>query len=205
MKKFTLFIFSVILCTGAMNAGNFGGEVELGVNVSTMTKFDSKVGFRIGFRGIMNIPEIANGVYVNGGLFISKKGGQTEEVGESKSNVINISSSAYYLEVPIHFGFRCELIDAVSVFSEIGPYFGAGLFGDTKVKTSQIGEDKFHTFGEDNLLKRVDFGIGIRAGIIIFKQVPVAIGYDFGLTNSSTVEDMKIKHGNFTASIGWIF
>ena len=199
MKKITLFIFVAILCTGVMNAGNFGGEIELGMNVSTMSKFDSKVGFRMGFRGILNLPELTDGVYVNGGLFLSKKGGEVEQ------DKVTVSSSAYYLEVPVHIGFRCDLLESVAIFSEIGPYIGAGIFGDTKVKTSDIGDEKFSTFGDEHLLKRFDFGLGIRAGVIIFSQMPVSIGYDFGLIDNSSVKDMSIKHGNFTASVGWIF
>lgn len=205
MKKIFLLLFLAVFSTGLLRAVNYGGEVDLGINVSTMSEFHSKVGFRFGIRGIMHIPEIANGVYVNAGAFLSKKGGQIEEIGEDENDIITVSASAYYLEVPIHIGFRCEIIDAISVFTEVGPYFGAGLFGDTKIKTSQVGEDKFHTFGDDKLLDRFDLGIGMRAGIIIFGQVPISVGYDFGLLNNSALTDIDIKHSNFTASIGWIF
>ena len=46
----------------------------------------------------------------------------------------SIKTNPYYLDIPIHFGYRHSITRKVSVFAEAGPYFSIGLFGKHKIE-----------------------------------------------------------------------
>lgn len=74
-------------------------------------------------------------------------------------------SNAYYLEVPVHFGYKHTVSDKFALFGEFGPYFACGLFGKTSSNALDYDDnfdfvsesEKPDTFDE---FKRFDFGLG---------------------------------------------
>lgn len=74
-------------------------------------------------------------------------------------------SNAYYLEVPVHFGYKHTVSDKFALFGEFGPYFACGLFGKTSSNALDYDDnfdfvsesEKHDTFDE---FKRFDFGLG---------------------------------------------
>ena len=73
-------------------------------------------------------------------------------------------SNAYYLEVPVHFGYKHTVSDKFALFGEFGPYFACGLFGKTSSNALDYDDnfdfvsesEKPDTFDE---FKRFDFGL----------------------------------------------
>ena len=183
--------------TGAMNVANYAMEVE-GISFNP----DSRIGFRAGFRMEMDAPFIYDGFYFDAEALLSAKGAKFDSSsGEDAASVI---SRPYYLEIPIHIGYRYMFGQGnVGIFGSFGPYFGVGLFGTNKV-TVAGGESKPDAFSSDGL-KRFDFGLGLRAGVAMFEHYRIYVGYDWGLIDVAKSGGNKINNRNFYVGASYMF
>ncbi|MBO7194707.1 MAG: PorT family protein [Alistipes sp.] len=160
--------------TGAMNASNYA--IEQG-NLSYEP--ESRIGFKAGFRMEIDAPFIAKGFYFDMETLLSSRGAKMEQVEES--NIVSTTLRPYYLEIPIHIGYRYDFGTNLGIFASFGPYFDIGLFGTNKVFDG-ITESKPNSFSQDGV-KRFDFGLGLRGGAQIFSHYRIYVGYDWGLLN----------------------
>ena len=166
--------------------------------------FDSKVGFHAGIKAEKDLPQIAQGVYLDMAALLSLKGAQVSASGAS------LKINPYYLEIPIHMGYKHAVTESISLFANFGPYFAVGLFGKMKETDYSIDEvggftniyDSASAFG-DNALKRFDFGLGLKAGIEFCQKYQLSIGYDWGLTDN--IENGSNKNRNLMLSLGYCF
>ena len=183
--------------TGAMNVANYAMEVE-GISFNP----DSRIGFRAGFRMEMDAPFIYDGFYFDAEALLSAKGAKFDSSsGEDAASVI---SRPYYLEIPIHIGYRYMFGQGnVGIFGSFGPYFGVGLFGTNKVTVAGV-ESKPDAFSSDGL-KRFDFGLGLRAGIAMFEHYRIYVGYDWGLIDVAKSGGNKINNRNFYVGASYMF
>lgn len=183
--------------TGAMNVANYAMEVE-GISFNP----DSRIGFRAGFRMEMDAPFIYDGFYFDAEALLSAKGAKFDSSsGENSSSVI---SRPYYLEIPIHIGYRYMFGQGnVGIFGSFGPYFGVGLFGTNKVTVAGV-ESKPDAFSSDGL-KRFDFGLGLRAGVAMFEHYRIYVGYDWGLIDVAKSGGNKINNRNFYVGASYMF
>lgn len=174
-------------------------EAEAGINLSSMSILDSKIGFHLGVRVGRELPTLFDGAYINGAALLTLKGAEKDY-----GDILDVKFDAYYLEVPVHFGYKYVFNENVAVFGEFGPYFSFGLFGKSKVKS--MGDDaKVDTFSDDGGVKRFDFGFGFRFGVELNNRIPISVGYDFGLINVAKDTDEAVKNSNLTLSIGYKF
>lgn len=223
MKKILLLIAVMAASFLTANAQeNLKWGVAAGMNVSKMsaTGLDTKIGYHVGVRAELGLPQVANGLYLDAAALLSSKGAKTD-MGDLGSQKIN----ANYLEIPIHIGYKYAVNDNFSVFGSFGPYFGYGLFGTTKVEELDYDDDyeliktssKYDTFGNDGL-KRFDCGLGFNIGVEIKKTYRVSLGYDFGLTETykskfdagdENYEKLDLgsgaKNRNLTISVAYMF
>jgi hypothetical protein len=110
----------------------------------------------------------------------------------------------YYLELPIHIGYRYDLGGGnVGIFGSFGPYVAMGLFGTDKVTVGSTST-KPDTFSDERL-KRFDFGVGLRAGVAMFDHYRIYVGYDWGLINIAQDSDNKINNRNFYVGASYMF
>lgn len=183
--------------TGAMNVANYAMEVE-GISFNP----DSRIGFRAGFRMEMDAPFIYDGFYFDAEALLSAKGAKFDSSsGEDAASVI---SRPYYLEIPIHIGYRYMFGQGnVGIFGSFGPYFGVGLFGTNKVTVEGV-ESKPDAFSSDGL-KRFDFGLGLRAGVAMFEHYRIYVGYDWGLIDVAKSGGNKINNRNFYVGASYMF
>lgn len=187
------------MCVNGAIAQKLSGEAVAGLNIADISKYDSRIGFHAGVRGTYDFSNEYNGAYANTGALISLKGGQLDY-----GDMLNVNVDAYYLEIPIHVGYKHEFNDKFALFGEFGPYFGIGLFG--KLKLESEGESmSVDTFSEKGGVKRFDMGLGFRLGAEIDKLIPISIGYDFGLTNINNDDNGNFKNSNLTVSVGYKF
>ncbi len=223
MKKILLLVAIVATSVMSVNAQeNLKWGVVAGMNLSKMsaTGLDSKLGYHVGVRAELGLPQVANGLYLDASALLSAKGAKMD-FGDLGSQKIN----ANYLEIPIHIGYKYAVNDNFSVFGSFGPYFSYGLFGKTKVEELDYDDEyelmktssKYDTFGNDGL-KRFDCGLGLNVGVEIKKTYRVAIGYDFGLTETykskfdageENYEEFDFgsgaKNRNLTISVAYMF
>ena len=116
-------------------------------------------------------------------------GGETEheEIFGIKTRA---SFTEHYLDIPVHVKYGIEIIpSALNIHAFAGPVFSVGLAstlkataGDTTVKTNNY---------EDSNYGRFDLKIGVGAGVTIAERVNVKVGYNFGMLNRYTGEQVK--------------
>ncbi len=200
MKKLLSFLVIAIIGINSVKAQTLSGEVVAGLNIADVSELDSRIGFHVGVVGSYGFSNEFNGAYANAGALISLKGGQLDYGSILKANL-----DAYYLEIPIHIGYKHSLSENFAIFGEFGPYIGIGLFGKSKIESE--GESiSVDTFSEDGGVKRFDMGLGFKLGVEINKLIPISVGYDFGLANINNDNDGgSIKNSNLTISIGYKF
>lgn len=186
--------------TGGLNFSSFAMDAG-GLSVST----DSRMGFNAGFKMEIGAPFILDGFYFDGEVLLSSKGTKFRSVVEEQG--VKTTVRPYYLEIPIHIGYRHTVDKSgnISVFGSFGPYFGIGLFGKSKVTSGNLTE-KVDTFGSGGL-KRFDFGLGLRAGVELYKRYQVFVGYDWGLVDIAKggEDNYRINNRNFYVGMAYMF
>ena len=119
------------------------------------------------------------------------------------------SLTEHYLDIPVHVKYGYEVLPSkLSVHAFAGPVFSVGLAstlkataGDTTVKTNNYKESDYGRF---------DLKIGLGAGVTIAERVNVKVGYNFGLLNRYTGEQVdgykyKSHTGVFYVGAGFNF
>ena len=209
MKKVLLFFVLVAMSVVSVNAqDNLKWGVMAGMNVSkyTITGFDSRIGFHAGVKAELGLSQEASGAYMDFAALLTLKGAKIDG-----GSIASIKFNPYYLEVPVHVGYKYAVNDDFALFGNVGPYIAVGLFGKAKAKvdgniadleeldTDSASED---IFGDDGL-KRFDFGLGLKAGVEFSKKYQLAISYDFGLVE--VAKDLGMKNRNLMISLGYMF
>lgn len=162
---------------GFVSANISGDNYDLG----------SRVGMTLGaVAGIKCSPSLP--IFLESGLYYSSKG--------AKNKDINVRSD--YLEIPVlmKYGIATGVQD-LSVLPYIGPTFNFGIAGQTKTPGG-----KHDTFGsEDNRLKRFDVGIKLGCGVE-YQMVYAELGYHWGVTNISNIDEASAHNRAFYMNIG---
>lgn len=220
MKRlfFTLVIAMCSVCIFAQSNISWEGQAGLNISKFDIAGFKSRAGFHIGIRGQMDIPTLSDGIYANAGAFLSLKGASLDigDLGGGKSN-------AYYLDIPVHLGYKHVINKDFAVFGEFGPYFAFGLFGKTDSRNLDYNDKQglftvYETHDTFDEFKRFDFGLGIRLGAEFRQKYTFSISYDFGLINcwnenwdesDNYDEDINlvdnVKNRNFSITLGYKF
>ncbi len=186
--------------------------VVAGFNVSDINcadyDFDSKFGFHVGVIGQLNFHE-NGGLYLNAGILLSDKGAKMSGIALDDEftgiEKFDGTFNAYYFDIPVHVGYKYVLNNDVALFGEAGPYFGIGAFGKTTIKAGGVKVGETDTFdSEDGFMKRFDFGLGFRLGVELIQKIPVSVGWDFSVIDTSNVIE-KFHNSNFLFSVGYKF
>ena len=210
MKKIFLLIVTTFIGIASINAQNYNLEAVAGLNMANCGNFDSKAGFHAGARLVYDLPSLYENVYFNAGLMFSLKGFQMDW------GIITAKSNAYFLEIPLHIGYKHTVTNDFAVFGEAGPYLGLGLFGESDGGYSnewdEVESASIKTFDG---MKRFDVGAGLRVGVELNKKYSISFGYDWGMIDSyksdeDPIEDYfdltpSMKHKNLTISLSYKF
>lgn len=198
MKRIYLFIVMVILGLN-VHAQDNGFGVRAGVNIASMTNYNSKVGFHVG--GMYRLQLLSDmPLFFEPGLELQFKGGKLTQSGAS--NTLNL----VYVEVPAMIAYRFRINDKWAIQPAVGPFFSFGVSGT--VKQSYMGQNQSaDLFGSNGGLKRGDVGLKIALGALI-SRVYFGIGYDLSFINmpkNYTKGDQKLRNGSFYISAGYNF
>lgn len=188
MKTF-LVAAALLVSVGASAQVPVSFGVKAGANLSNFSKGDNdaKFGFNAGVTADINF---APSMYVLTGLEFTMKGAKNEIAG------VKYSANPMYLQLPIHFGYKLEVVEGTNIVFRAGPYLAYGIAGKSKV-----GSAKVDFFGDG--IRRFDYGIGGGVGAE-FGQIGVTLGYDFGL-NKLADADGASKNQNAYLSLGYRF
>ncbi len=209
MKKVLLLIAMLTVSLASINAqGNLRWGATVGMNSSnfSITGFDSKVGCHAGVKAEVGLPQFSDGLYLDMGALLTLKGAKVDG-----GSAATIKFNPYYLEIPVHLGYKYAVNENFAIFGNAGPYVAIGLFGKAKIKGDLIddiideygGDDNSTNVFGDDAMKRFDFGLGLKAGVEFNQKFQISIGYDWGLIEN--IKDSGNKNRNLMISLGCFF
>lgn len=167
MKKlFFLVVMAVMAITASAQVEpGFRMGVRLNLGLSNVVADGDKMAFGYGVGWIAEY-NFASGWYVQSGIGI-------EDIAH-KEDGLDGTLNAYFAQLPIHAGYRFGLGDTSSMFVQVGPTVGVGMFGS---------DIDFYGIGRMNyfdLAKRFDLGLGGRVGVE-FGKIQVSLGANYGV------------------------
>lgn len=242
MKKFFLsgvLAFAALLSVNAQDSQRIRFGVEAGYNNSSISteETSSMSGFNAGVKLEVGLPNVLRGAYLSAGFKITTKSWKASvdwidndyydgsgyyyedyyttrswDDDDWDSYHITTKVKPYYLDIPIHIGYRFNVAPKASLFFEVGPYFDFGLFGKCTYSMSGdfydytlSGDAIDNVFTEEDCMKRFDVGIGAKIGAEFAKHYQISLGYDHGLNNVFKDTDESSKNRNFTVSVAYVF
>lgn len=205
MKKFriTLMVAMLAMVTAVSAQTSFG--IKGGINMSNFSGknasdiYKAKIGFNVGLAGDF---EFAPGMAIQSGLFLTTKGANFK-------NSDNSSVDLMYLQVPVHFAYKADIMPGTRIVFHAGPYVAYGISGNIK-----SGSDKIDIFKDRTIdlpiigavgskgANRFDAGLGLGVGAE-FGRFLVDLGWDMGLVK--LYENGELKNMNAYLSVGYMF
>lgn len=195
----------------------YGGMTISNLNMGSLPidALDPKAGFTLGLRMEYLLPQ-CYGVFVNAGLEYTMKGARSRVEGVLGSPGADWIARPLYVSLPIHVGYRYDIIDDFGLYADFGPYLALGTNGKTRLKYDDFSADdtdRFFRNGKNPTfydVKRFDAGLGFRIGAEYAKHYNLLFSCDWGITNMLTqnqkhiiatngFEDPSLK--NFAAAI----
>jgi len=197
MKSKLIFLLLLGFLVQTSTAQTFG--VKGGINLASMSfseDMDNSVKSLLGVHAgpVVEI-ELQESLCFNTGLLFSVKGAKMEYGNE------NASTSLNYLEIPLNVAYKFSLGESSNFFVQAGPYLAYALSGKTK-----FGDESEDIDFEADGMKRMDFGLGIGAGIELGPIVP-SVSYQLGLSNLNDDSEMDgtVKNKVLQFSIAYMF
>ena len=156
----------------------------------TVTEKNNNSGFFVG--GAMNF-EIADALGIQPALEFSY-------AGRTEKDLLNndVKYSAMGVKIPIDVNYGIELSPDFKLAAYVGPSLYLGITNQSK--SGEVTVDNY-----ENRLGRFGLGLGFGAWCDIKDMIRVKIGYDLGLLNRDTRDDMSYKESGLLFSVGYIF
>ena len=134
--------------------------------------------------------------------------GESEKA-ELYGEKVRLSVAEHYLDIPVQVKYGYEVISSkLNINAFAGPIFSIGLASIVKgsMDDSVVKANAY----KDSDYGRFDLKIGVGVGVDLFEKLNVKVGYNFGLLNRYTGEQIdeykyKIHTGVFYVGVGYIF
>lgn len=217
MKRTTLLITLLLIITLPLAAQNFRIGATAGVNLNAPRYVESKMGFSVGAKGELGFKGLSEGWYMDAALLLESHAWEStySGLGLLSYEWLRRKVTPWYLNVPVHVGYRFPVSQNVKLFVNAGPYMAIGLFGkmkydavmlDGKIKKGTLLDNVFtseyRNGGKGQ--NRFNWGAGVRFGVEIMDKYQVVLGYDRGLNTFSY--DYGISRTNlFSVSAAYMF
>lgn len=202
MKKFLALALVAIMCASSVKALEYvpqpGFSVQglFGMNISNFRYpnspveglTDPKAGFNLGVRGEYMLPS-CYGVFVNLGVNYTMKGAKVDVLSDVDNQSCTAKYRPCYIEIPLHVGYRFNILENLGVYADFGPYFAIGVNGKEKFDfDSDAVEDYSRKFFRNSKMglgeiQRYDFGLGFRVGTEYANHHSLTFSFDWGLTD----------------------
>ncbi|WP_293888851.1 MULTISPECIES: porin family protein [unclassified Sphingobacterium] len=188
MKKLLLSAAILFGSMGAFAQGGLGYGLRAGVNIPKYSyengSSESNTGFFV--TGYLDAP-VSPYFSILPGLSLQNKGGK-RTISEGSSSG-EFKQSIMSLDIPVNLVAKLPTGASGNFIVGAGPYVGFGLSGKNKVK-GNVGnwgaegetDVKFGS-GDNDQLKRTDFGVNFLAGYQLTNGFQINAGYGLGLTN----------------------
>ena len=231
MKKVILSLVTLLAATTLATAQMRPSiKVEAGANFANQT---AKVGdqsqdgkMMIGYRAGVGVEfGITDGFYVNPGLYFLSRGAKSEGI-EMLGAKADATLWLHNVEVPVHVGYRAGIAPGMAVSIQAGPWFSYGFLGKRVYKATgdglaadaakkvvdELNKNDNNPYKASKVagvtvpasLKPFDLGVGMQAGFE-YQQFGLNLGFEYGLLNTSAVENVKVNNMNFYVGLGYRF
>lgn len=188
---------------GGLSLSNLFAENNSG---TISDDFLHKVGYH---GGIVLDFNITNTFSIESGLMIESKGFRTE--GNFGGITSDYALNLTYLDIPLTLKASTDN-KIVNFYGILGPYVGAGLFGNEKGETVVLGvKTEFNDpiqWGttQDDEARRLDYGLMIGAGVEL-GSIQLGLSYAHGLANIAPVQSNGRRQQNrvFRLSAAFLF
>ena len=178
-------------------AQNFGaGYVQ-----STRTVYSDAPanGFYAGFG---YTAEIMPGLSLNPGLYYEflTSSSNTSAFGY---NIASAKTTEHYVNVPLHLSFAMNFAPTFKLFVYGGPTANIGIASSTAGEL--LGAKKTFDNYDNEGISRFDILAGGGIGAEIMNKLRVNVGYDFGLLDRNSNENLTLKRNRLTAGVAFLF
>jgi len=224
-----LFVCLNINTSAQTNSFRFG--VKAGLNLSTASVSDaSESKYKSGYQfGTTVEYSLSKNFLIQSGLFFSAEGSKIEDMNMSNYQGLprgftNTVFNQLYLELPLYGTYKMNISDNLNIAFGIGPYFGYGIGGKSKLKLNNGYvkiEIEWDTFGDEffnyyydgirnvrlgESLNRSDFGVGFKVDVGYYNYV-LGIGLTSGIIDIAKKQQgySEYKNKNINISIGYKF
>ena len=182
-------------------------QINAGMTISSLTNFNvkgdnyggGKVGAIVGFKADYVLPNAA-GTYLSAGLDWAMKGSShtdsAVDFGTNGKYDATTSVTTHYLQIPIHVGFRYNLLEDIGFYGEFGPYFAMAVNSrfnydiDADGSWTKDYEPHYNALSEQTgayqylpYFQMWDFGLGFRVGAEYDNHYSLNIGMDWGISD----------------------
>lgn len=105
-----------------------------------------------------------------------------------------------FINVPLHFSFGADLGSGLRFFAYGGPSASFAL-------TSKIvsGSTTYDRLQDNDSLQRFDIMLGAGVGLQFNDMVRFQVGYDFGMLNRYTSDNITVTRNQLTAGLAFLF
>ena len=82
-----------------------------------------------GVKAEVGLPQISEGVYLDMGALLTLKGAKIDG-----GSAASIKFNPYYLEIPVHIGYKYAVNENFAIFGNAGPYLAIGFLAKPRQK-----------------------------------------------------------------------
>ncbi len=186
--------------------------IVAGLQLSHPKHTDAKLGFNLGMKGEFFFSDNESKPYLDLRLLLSAKGWKDKLSYEGRNNkFVDWECRLYYLEMPVHIGYKYALSERVKLLADIGPYFAVGLSGKSEFRggdKSLSAENPYEgNLFKNDTYKRFDAGAGADIGVEIKQRLQIAIGYQMSLMNPTKErwKSLSLKDRTLFLSFAYMF
>lgn len=187
MKKFlTLAVITIITFTASAQVEQgfrMGARINLGISNVGGTGDKATFGYGAAWLAEYNFTPK---VYIQSGLGL-------ENIAH-KEEAVDGTINAYFLQLPIHAGYRFDIGETTKLFVQAGPTIGYGLFG-SDIDWSDGSKTSYF-----DVAKRFDLALGGRIGVE-FNKIQISMGGNYGVLDAIDVPSSESYH-NYNINLG---
>lgn len=215
MKKFILAVATIMLATNSFSQISFG--VKAGASINNISFSSDDESTKKQYEAFGSTPSFHVGAYIDynltdmfaieSGLTLDTRGTESNETtsfyfgdyhySKNVKNKLNI----FYLDIPVNARLNFHAGNS-NIYGLVGPTFGIGLGGKSKVEIDGEKDSSDIEFGSGpNDLKRMNVGLLFGAGMKFGIGLGFRLGYNLGLSNLSNADALKAKAGSFQMSL----
>ena len=209
MKKL---IVAVLLGTmtipGMAQEWRLGATAGVNVNAPSGTHYTGQTGFNVGVKAELGLPKATKGWFMDFGALLSSHGWKNTAYYNTITGATQQwEATPYYLNIPVHIGYKFHCSDNLKLFASVGPYANIGLFGKEVVTSTLAGVSTttpvLNNVFSDNLQERFDWGLGFRVGAELYDHWQLSVGYDWGM--ESIFKDKDVRNRTLSVSCSYVF